>query len=62
MDAVVAATEVGVSQRPCGFGLGDGGSMEQVSAEGAFTILLRLRGGGLATVSVVTTAWRGRAT
>lgn len=58
VDAVAAATEVGVSQRPRGSG--DGESMEQVSAEDAFTILLRLRGGGLATVSLVATARHGR--
>ena len=51
VEAVAAATEVGVAQRPLG-----GEKMGRVTAEDAYAILLRFRGGGLGTVSLVATA------
>ena len=55
VEAVAAATEVGVGQRPR-----SDGSLGRVSAEDAYTVLLRFRGGGLGTVSLVATARHGR--
>jgi predicted dehydrogenase len=51
VDAVAAATEVGVGERTA-----PDGTTHAVTAEDAYAILLRLRGGGLATVSLTATA------
>lgn len=56
VEAVAAATEVGVPERV----LGDG-ETARVTAEDAYIILLRFRGGGLGSVSLVATARHGRA-
>ncbi len=56
VEAVAAATEVGVPERP----LGDG-TTGRVTAEDAYGILLRFRGGGLGLVSLVATARHQRA-
>jgi predicted dehydrogenase len=56
VEAVAAATEVGVPERPSG---GDG-EMRRVTAEDAYAILLRFRGGGLGLVSMLSTARHGR--
>ena len=56
VEAVAAATEVGVPERP----LGDG-KTGRVTAEDAYGILLRFRGGGLGLVSLVATARHQRA-
>jgi len=58
VEAVAAATEVGVPERPLGDT--DGGDTERVTAEDAYTILLRFRGGGLGSVSLVATARHAR--
>ena len=55
VEAVAAATEVGVPERPAG-----DGEMRRVTAEDAYTILLRFRGGGLGLVSMLATARHGR--
>ena len=55
VEAVAAATEVTVSQR-----VDDDGDLRPVTAEDAFGILLRLRGGGLAVVSFTATARHDR--
>jgi predicted dehydrogenase len=55
VEAVAAATEVTVPHR-----VADGGDLRPVSAEDAFAILLRFRGGGLAVVSFVATARHDR--
>ncbi|HWI07023.1 MAG TPA: Gfo/Idh/MocA family oxidoreductase [Solirubrobacteraceae bacterium] len=55
VEAVAAAAEVTVPQRVTG-----DGHMRTVTAEDAFGILMRLRGGGLAVVSFVATARHGR--
>ncbi|MGI8945268.1 MAG: Gfo/Idh/MocA family protein [Thermoleophilaceae bacterium] len=51
VEAVAAATEVGVPERRAG-----DGSVHAVTAEDAYALLLRFSGGGLATVSLVATA------
>jgi predicted dehydrogenase len=51
VEAVAAATEVGVSEREDG-----DGSMREVTAEDAYAILLRFESGGIAVVSLVSTA------
>jgi len=56
VDAVAAATEVTVPHRYAG----DGGELRRVTAEDAFGVLLRFRGGGLAVVSFVATARHDR--
>ncbi|MDQ3886718.1 MAG: Gfo/Idh/MocA family oxidoreductase [Actinomycetota bacterium] len=56
VEAVATATEVGVPERQ----LGDG-TMSRVTAEDAYGILLRFRGGGLGLVSLVATARHERA-
>lgn len=56
VEAVAAATEVGVAERPLG-----GEKMGRVTAEDAYAILLRFQGGGLGTVSLVATARHKRA-
>ena len=56
VEAVAAATEVGVPERPAG----DDGEMRRVTAEDAYGILLRFRGGGLGLVSLLATAHHGR--
>jgi predicted dehydrogenase len=55
VEAVAAATEVGVAMRTSG----DGG-LRPVTAEDAYAILLRFRGGGLGMVNLVATAHHGR--
>jgi predicted dehydrogenase len=54
VDAVAAATEVGVPMRTTD------GEMRRVTAEDTYGILLRFRGGGLGVVSLVSTARHGR--
>ena len=57
VEAVACAADVGVPARPA-----DGGDeMRQVTAEDAYAILLRFRGGGLGVVSLVATAHHKRA-
>jgi predicted dehydrogenase len=56
VEAVAAATEVTVPQRIAG----DGDELRPVTAEDAFGILLRFRGGGLGLVSLVATARHDR--
>lgn len=56
IEAVAAATEVGVPARTSG----DDGDLRQVTAEDAYAILLRFRGGGLGVVNLVATARHGR--
>ncbi|HUR87238.1 MAG TPA: Gfo/Idh/MocA family oxidoreductase [Solirubrobacteraceae bacterium] len=51
VEEVAAATEVGVGERESA-----DGTTHAVTAEDAYAILLRLRGGGLATVSLTSTA------
>ena len=51
VEAVAAATEVGVPERE-----GQDGTTRRVTAEDAYAILMRFRGGGLALVSLVATA------
>ena len=55
VEAVAAATEVGVPERPSG-----DGELRRVTAEDAYAILLRFRGGGLGLVSMLATAHHGR--
>jgi predicted dehydrogenase len=55
VDAVAAATEVGVGERTA-----PDGTTHSVTAEDAYAILLRLRGGGLATLSLTATARHAR--
>lgn len=55
VEAVAAATEVGVPERPAGED-----EMRRVTAEDAYGILLRFRGGGIGLVSLVATAHHGR--
>ena len=56
VEAVAAATEVSVSMRTSG----DDDQMLPVTAEDAYGILLRFRGGGLGVVSLVATARHAR--
>ena len=56
VEAVATATDVGVPMRPTG----DDGDMRPVTAEDAYGIVLRFRGGGLGIVSLVATARHGR--
>jgi predicted dehydrogenase len=55
VDAVAAATEVGVPVRTA-----DEGELRPVTAEDAYALLLRFRGGGLGVVTLVATARHGR--
>ena len=55
VEAVAAATEVGVPMRTTG-----DGDMRRVTAEDTYGVLLRFRGGGLGVVSLVSTARHGR--
>lgn len=55
IEAVAAATEVGVTMRTSG-----GDELLPVTAEDAYAILLRFRGGGLGVVTLVSTARHGR--
>jgi predicted dehydrogenase len=55
VDAVAAATEVGVPVRRA-----DNGELRRVTAEDAYALLLRFRGGGLGVVTLVATARHGR--
>jgi predicted dehydrogenase len=57
VEAVAAATEVGVPERPVEEGANE---MRDVTAEDAYAILLRFRGGGLGLVSLVATAHHER--
>ncbi|MBA3306293.1 MAG: Gfo/Idh/MocA family oxidoreductase [Thermoleophilaceae bacterium] len=56
VEAVAAATEVGVDERAA-----PDGSDREVTAEDAYALLLRFRGGGLGLVSLVSTARHARA-
>jgi predicted dehydrogenase len=56
VEAVAAATEVGVKVRTTG----EDGELLPVTAEDAYAILLQFRGGGLGIVSLVATARHGR--
>ena len=56
VEAVAAALEVGVPERP----VGDGDEMRRVTAEDAFVVALRFRGGGLGVVTMLATARHGR--
>lgn len=55
VEAVAAATEVGVDERAT-----PEGSQRTVTAEDAYALLLRFRGGGLGVVSLVSTARHAR--
>ena len=55
VEAVAAATEVGVTMRTSG-----GDELLPVTAEDAYAILLRFRGGGLGVVNLVSTARHAR--
>lgn len=55
VEAVAAATEVGVAMRTSG-----DDELIPVTAEDAYAVLLRFRGGGLGVVSLVSTAQHGR--
>jgi predicted dehydrogenase len=55
VEAVAAATEVGVTTRTSG-----DGTLLPVTAEDAYGLLLRFRGGGLGVISLVATARHGR--
>ncbi len=57
VEAVAAVTEVGVTVRTTG---DDDDELLPVTAEDAYAILLRFRGGGLGVVSLVATARHGR--
>ena len=57
VEAVAAVTEVGVTVRTSG---DDDGELLPVTAEDAYAILLRFRGGGLGVVSLVATARHDR--
>jgi predicted dehydrogenase len=56
VEEVAAATEVGVAERET-----QDGTTRSVTAEDAYAILIRLRGGGLAQVSLTSTARHARA-
>lgn len=56
VEAVACATEVGVPARPAGED-----DVSRVTAEDAYAILLRFRGGGLGVVTLVATAHHARA-
>jgi predicted dehydrogenase len=55
VEAVAAATEVGVPVRRT-----EDGQLRRVTAEDAYALLLRFRGGGLGVVTLVATARHGR--
>lgn len=55
VQAVTAATDIAVPQRPAGDGTA------RVTAEDGYTVLLRFRGGGLGVISLLATAHHGRA-
>ncbi len=55
VEAVAATTEVGVDERAA-----PDGSQRRVTAEDAYALVLRFRGGGLGQVSLVSTARHGR--
>ena len=55
VEAVAAVTDIGVSMRTSG-----DGDLRPVTAEDAYVILLRFRGGGVGVVSLVATAHHGR--
>jgi predicted dehydrogenase len=55
VEAVAAATEIGVDERAA-----PDGSQRPVTAEDAYALLLRFRGGGLGIVSLLSTARHGR--
>jgi predicted dehydrogenase len=55
VEAVAAATEVGVPMR-----VGQDGELRRVTAEDAYGILLRFRGGGIGVVTLVATAQHER--
>ncbi|MGH3788263.1 MAG: Gfo/Idh/MocA family protein [Pseudonocardiaceae bacterium] len=55
VDAVAAATEIGVPVRRA-----DDAKLRPVTAEDAYALLLRFRGGGLGVVTLVATARHGR--
>lgn len=55
VEAVAAATEVAVRERPTA-----DGKARQVTAEDGYAILLRFRGGGLGTINLVATARHAR--
>jgi len=55
VEAVAAATEVGVAERAAA-----DGAQRAVTAEDAYALLLRFRGGGLGTLSLVSTARHAR--
>ncbi|HEX2275017.1 MAG TPA: Gfo/Idh/MocA family oxidoreductase [Acidimicrobiales bacterium] len=57
VEAIAAATEVGVAVRTSG---DDDGELLPVTAEDAYVILLQFRGGGLGVVSLVATARHDR--
>jgi predicted dehydrogenase len=52
IDAVAAASEVGVPVRRA-----EDGELQRVTAEDAYALMLRFRGGGLGVVTLVATAW-----
>jgi predicted dehydrogenase len=56
VEAVAAATEIGVPMRTAG----DDGELRRVTTEDAYVVLLRFRGGGLGTVSMAATARHDR--
>jgi predicted dehydrogenase len=56
VESVAAALDVGVDERET-----EDGSAREVTAEDAYAILMRFRGGGLGTVSLVATAHHKRA-
>jgi predicted dehydrogenase len=55
VEAVAAATEVGVPMR-----VTEDGEMRRVTAEDAYAVLLRFRGGGIGVISLLATARHGR--
>lgn len=55
IEAVAAATDIGVRARP-----GDNATMRPVTAEDAFAVLMRPRAGGLVVVSFIATAHHAR--
>jgi predicted dehydrogenase len=57
VEAVAAATEVGVTMRAAG---DDDDDLDPVTAEDTYAIILRFRGGGLGVVTLVATARHGR--
>jgi predicted dehydrogenase len=56
VEAVAAATEVGVTMRASG----DDDELRPVTAEDTYAIILRFQGGGLGVVTLVATARHGR--